>query len=335
MNTPRANQSFRDGLSRITLNGSLGASLAALIVGVVVVLTGLSAIVSAAFGPGVGKIQPQDEMNALVAQHNEKLQLWQDRLNGRSPFFKPPAPVVVQKVEPKPEPVRISEPVKDPGPPPRYEGPPIAFAYADVVYFNSMNQGDGKVTRVRVGEEQSGLRVISTSLPWTVKVGFKGGEYDVPLFNRSDQSAFVKGPSEPVIIQDSFIVAVSPQPEVVVPPPSSPAPEAAVTQAAAMPGDGAAQTHRRGQPARAVPQRQPQAQPGQRTPRGAPPENAPPQPAEEQPIEESGVEEPAEEDDGPVEEDPESEQQEEPQPPNAPPPPPPPQSPQADNADSF
>ena len=109
--------SLRDSLSRITLNSWLGASLAALIVGGVVVLAGLAAIGTAAFGPGVGKVQPDQELKSLIAQHDAQLKTWQDRLNGRSPFFKPEAP-------PRPKPVVVEPPkpieatkVVDSGPP--------------------------------------------------------------------------------------------------------------------------------------------------------------------------------------------------------------------------
>lgn len=312
--TTQPGDSRWNALSRITLNGSLGASVVALLIGALVVLSGLTAVVAAAFAPGVGKVKPEEELNALIAKHNEQLKTWQDRLNGRSPFFKPQAPPPPPpKVVEKPELPIIIEPPKPPGPPPSYPGPPVAFVVDDTVYFHPMTAGENmKFARVRVGEEQHGIRVISVSLPWTVRVGMKGGEYDVPVFNRSDQTAFVKGASHPVILQDSFISAVSPAPAVMAPPPSSPAPEPAVTQAAVVAGEEPPQPHRRGQPARAVPQppdsqRQPPGNP--RQPRGAPPENAPPQPADEEPIEESGVDEPQEEPDEGLVEDPEAEQE--------------------------
>ena len=152
----------------------------------------------------------------------------------------------------------------------------------------------------------------------------KGGEYDVPLFNRSDESAFVKSGSRPVIFQDSFIVAVNPQPEVIVPPATGSEPT--VNQAAAMSGEQPGPPQRRDQPRRAT------AQPDRATPRparGAPPENVPPQPAEEQPIEEGGTDEPANTDEKTGEEDPEAAEQPE-SPPAVPPPPAAPQSSQAD-----
>lgn len=331
MSAGNVGDSWRDSLSRITLNSWLGASLAALVVGAVVVLAGITAIGTAAFGPGIGRVQPDQELKTLLAEHDEKLQTWQDRLNGRSPFFKPAAPPPPPpKDPPRDAPIDPPPPPPQTGPPVRYEGPPIAFAFGDEVYFNSTTQGDGKVIRVRVGEEQSGLRVISMSMPWSVKVGHKGGEYDVPLFNRSDESAFVKSGSRPVIFQESFIVAVNPQPEIIVPPATGSEPT--VTQAAAMSGETAVPPNRREQPRRAMPQPN-RGQPAtdQRPARGAPPENAPPEPEEEQPIEEDGVDESAENDEGEPEDPEANEEQETPS--NAPPPAPP-QSPQADNADT-
>lgn len=203
------------------LAGPLGVSLAAVAVGVIVAAWGFVAITSSLFGRGVGDVQPDKELESLIAAHQEDIKTWQDRFNGRSAFFKPPAPY--RPPPPPPPPPPDEKPFEEPKPTidPVYRGPSISFAYADVVYFNPASATDPvKFLRIRVGEEKSGVKVVSVSLPWSVKVAYRGGEYDVPIFNRTDSSTFLLTTARSNS-PNSFLVPVGGQ-TVAVPLPSAP-----------------------------------------------------------------------------------------------------------------
>jgi hypothetical protein len=93
-------------------------------------------------------------------------------IDGRSPFY----------------PARPPEPPK-PAVPARYGGPALAGVVANTVYFT-----DGK--KVGLGQAEGGVEVLSISAPWSVRLRWSGGEYDVTLVDRQpirfDQSPVVK-----------------------------------------------------------------------------------------------------------------------------------------------
>ncbi|MFZ9880466.1 MAG: hypothetical protein ACO3QC_03585, partial [Phycisphaerales bacterium] len=49
----------------------------------------------------------------------------------------------------------------------------------DVVFFGEM--------KVRLGETEAGVKVLGINAPYSVRLGHKGGEYDVPLLGRIDE----------------------------------------------------------------------------------------------------------------------------------------------------
>lgn len=112
-----------------------------------------------------------------------------NRFIGRSAFFVPPAPIPppppappAREPEVKPEP---TEPVAPP-PPSRYAGPEIAYVWDDRVIF------ENDMTLTVGGEGQNGVEVLSTNLPWSVKVRWRGVEFDVQLFERTTQDFLVQ-----------------------------------------------------------------------------------------------------------------------------------------------
>src|ERR1043165_1923386 len=144
--------------ARFSINGALGASLVAIALACIMVASGFFSVVASAFGRGMGSVQPADKLQEFFAKHEQAIKTWEERFNNRSVFFKPAAPY---KPPPPPPPTPKDDTPKGPPPPPpvpdKYQGPPILFAYADVVYFGS---GSDKAMRVQVGEEKSGVKVI-------------------------------------------------------------------------------------------------------------------------------------------------------------------------------
>ncbi len=115
------------------------------------------------------------------------------RFINRSAFFVPPAPI---PPPPPPPPPRVEEedpePVvpREPPPPSRYGGPPIAYVWDDRVTF------ENDMTLTVGGEGQSGVEVLSTNLPWSVKVRWRDVEFDVQLFERTTSDFLVQPEDE-------------------------------------------------------------------------------------------------------------------------------------------
>lgn len=131
---------------------------------------------------GADTQQTRDEFLArTVERYQANFVREAERFNGRSVFFVPPVPV-----PPPPPPLPpVERPVvepRDPGPPPpptRYGGPGIVYVWDDEVKFDN-----DMVLKVG-GEGQSGVEVLSTDLPWSVKVRWREVEFDVQLFERT------------------------------------------------------------------------------------------------------------------------------------------------------
>jgi hypothetical protein len=171
-------------MPRLPLSGPLGLSLAALLIAVVVVLATVPSLLVAAFGFGTGGSEPGERIAALTALHEKKVKESLDRFNGRSAFFRPPPlyvapPPTPPKAEDEPPP----PPPPPPGPPANYTGPSLKAIFGDQAWFMAPNTNE-KTLYLAVGQEDpnSGVKLLSTNPPWSVKVAHKGGEYDVELF---------------------------------------------------------------------------------------------------------------------------------------------------------
>lgn len=167
----------------IPWNTSLIINLVAAGVTALVLLLQVPPLLGALLTPGLERQRPTARLTELLTGHEEDRVTYQSRFEGRSLFFKPPAPTPrpkqITRRDP-PKPAREPDPV-DTGPPPpprEYSGPSILFVLGEEVWFRNG-------LRLRVGEEGDGVRVISSDAPWTVRLGFRGGEYDVPLFDRA------------------------------------------------------------------------------------------------------------------------------------------------------
>ncbi len=142
---------------------------------------------------GVDSSDPQALQLARYAErHQEAIERDAQRFVGRSAFFVPPAPVPPPPPPPPPRDPVETPPPRDPGPPPppsSYGGPKIAYVWDDRVTF------ENDMTLIVGGEGQSGVEVLETNLPWSVKVRWREVEFDVQLFERTTPS-FLVDPSE-------------------------------------------------------------------------------------------------------------------------------------------
>lgn len=211
--TQPLSQSVSRHVAGVSLNGPLAMSLVAVsLVGLAVVVGGASLFASV-FRGSIHNDQPKAVIDDLVAKHDMKIDEYQERFKQRYVFFKPPPPPPpprVQRDEPPPPP---PPPVDDtPKVPAVYQGPSIAWVIGDDVYFTPISPTQTeKYFRVGVGEEQHGVKVLSTEkLPRTVRVAHMGGEYDVKVFGDTMNSNTLfpiasTGSSRPSITVPGFI----------------------------------------------------------------------------------------------------------------------------------
>jgi hypothetical protein len=127
---------------------------------------------------------PSESFAVALERAKTFAELQRKRFDGRSAFFmpSPPARKAPKPVKP-PEPPKPVEPPKPPPPPSEYAGPRPLGALGDVVFFADNN-------RIRIGEERMGVRVLSTSPPWSVRLAHSGGEYDVALWPKGNEPFF-------------------------------------------------------------------------------------------------------------------------------------------------
>jgi hypothetical protein len=133
-------------------------------------------------------MEQSDQRERSLLQFGEASNREGTRFVNRSAFFVPPAPI-----PPPPPPPPVREPVievprepVEPPPPSRYGGPKIAFVWDDPVTFeNDMTLAVG-------GDGESGVEVLSTNLPWSVKLRWRAVEFDVQLFERTTSDFLVR-----------------------------------------------------------------------------------------------------------------------------------------------
>lgn len=167
----------------------LGASLAALCVIVLflmIMMPGIYRSTFTVFEPGADGNESVDQ---LFAAHERNMDTDVARFNGRSFFYLPrpkpkPRPIPPPRTEPVPEPT--PEPTPDPAPtyPPTYTGPKLIAILGDQAWFRKSSSTLDPATRIRIGETQHGIEVLSTNAPRGIQVKYNnGGPYDVQLIN--------------------------------------------------------------------------------------------------------------------------------------------------------
>lgn len=179
--------------SGVRWSGAVVAAVVAIAVAAVVVAAQFPSSVRALLRRGVGEVQP-DLVEQLLVRHTELSDLAVRRVEGRSAFFvpRPPPPPRVDPPPPPPPPPRVDPPPPPPPPPPpaNYGGPKPRSLFGEVVFFEA---GQG-VERVRVGEQFGAIRVLGVNPPWSVRIGWSGGEYEVPIWGERNQSIFQSNP---------------------------------------------------------------------------------------------------------------------------------------------
>lgn len=113
------------------------------------------------------------------------------QLDGRSPFFVPSPPPPPPPPAPPPAPPPPPPPPPAPPPPPStYGGPGVIAVVHDRVLFSNKRW-------LTVGESPDDeLVVLEASAPWSIRVRWKGIEFDVPLLPR-DKLVLPEGKPEP------------------------------------------------------------------------------------------------------------------------------------------
>ncbi len=168
-------------MTRLPFNVPLVASVIAIAYASLVMVAQLSELAGAVLTPRPGEDPTQARIDAYLAEHADGMNTYRARFDGRSLFFKPKRPPppprpVVERTSPVERP---STPLPDPGPPMTYGGPSIRFVVGDEVWFH-----DG--VHASVGETVNDVTIIASDPPWTVTLGYAGGEYPIELFERKE-----------------------------------------------------------------------------------------------------------------------------------------------------
>lgn len=177
---------FRQKLGVDRWSGPLITSLLAISIAVIVIITNIPTLLGALSTPSSDG-RNEDIFATLTEAHNKQAEVSSRRFLGRSPFVVPgrpstrPAPAPVRTERPKPEPRPI--PKVDTGPPSSYTGPAPTGVAGTVVFFGSNVQ-------VSVGREENGVKVLGILGPTIVRLGHKGGEYDVSFLDDDYSSIF-------------------------------------------------------------------------------------------------------------------------------------------------
>ncbi len=175
------------GLRDIRWSGSLVTSLVALAIGLGAVAVELPALTSAISTPS-WQDDGTDAFASVDVAHERQSEVNVRRFAGRSPFVVPSRP----KTRPAPRPprpeTRPTEPTREPpkvetGPPATYTGPKVVGVAAELVFFEN---GD----EILVGTEAGGVAVLAILGPRKVRLGHKGGEYEVDFLAADASKVF-------------------------------------------------------------------------------------------------------------------------------------------------
>ena len=164
------------GLQGVRWSGTLIASLLAVTIALVAIGAELPSLFGA-ISTSSWSDDGTDAFAAIDAAHQRQADVNVRRFAGRSPFELPSRPSTRPAPRPtRPEP-RPSEPVReapkrDLGPPTNYTGPDPVGVAAELVFFENGDQ-------ILVGDEDGGVTVLGILSPRRVRLGHKGGEYEV------------------------------------------------------------------------------------------------------------------------------------------------------------
>lgn len=173
-------------MQHLHLSRPLLLSTVGLVVAGIVLVVPLPGLLAAMFTTSIGQDRAGENIQAYLAAHDRDLATYRERFEGRSLFSRPRAPA-----PPPPPQTSEKEPDAAPLPPPiptTYGGPVVIAVIGDQVWFKSKDN-----LKLRVGEEGAGVKVLASNPPWTVKLAYAGGEYDVAIF-KDYQTTFSSNP---------------------------------------------------------------------------------------------------------------------------------------------
>ena len=164
-------------MQNLHLSRPLVLSTVGLIVAGIVLVLPLPGLLAAMFTTSIGQDSAGENMQAYLVAHDRDLATYRERFEGRSLFFRPPAPARPAPTKQTSEKEPDVLPPRPPLIPMTYGGPAVIAVFGDQVWFKSKDD-----LKLRVGEEGDGVKVLASNPPWTVKLAYAGGEYDVPVF---------------------------------------------------------------------------------------------------------------------------------------------------------
>ncbi|MHC5023767.1 MAG: hypothetical protein ACYTGG_07635 [Planctomycetota bacterium] len=172
-------------INRSALTGPLIWSALAVATCLVMLLVGALQILGATFASGVSEEKPSEFLAGLEQDHQSSVETDRNRVDGRNLFYPTrKTPTAAAPPPPPPPPPDDDEPeiVAPPEPtaPASYQGPSIMAVVGESVWFNPVRSGE-KLLIVNTGETKEGVTVLTTNPPWSARVGYQGGEYDVDL----------------------------------------------------------------------------------------------------------------------------------------------------------
>ena len=178
-------------LSEIRWSGTLVTSVLAIAITGGVILAEIPGFLSA-LTTSSWTTPDTDPVAELAARHAEQAEINRRRFSGRSAFILPSRPKSRPKPPPKREPERRVQPEAPKGPPPppaSYSGPRPTGILGTLVLFGSADDA------VAIGEEKDGVKVLEIMSIWRVRLGHRGGEYEVDLLDR--RSGMFDEPASP------------------------------------------------------------------------------------------------------------------------------------------
>jgi hypothetical protein len=193
----------------LTLRGPLGWSIASIIVIILFCAYAITTVASPLMNQRAVSTPTTSKTDQLVQKYNQQIAVDIARFNGRSAFFTPiqipvyREPPPTPKIDPTPAPEEKIVDLGPPPPPPTYMGPSLIAVMGEEAWFRGT--GSDSVIRLKVGEEQDGLKVIKTSPPSIVTVEHRGGEYPIDLFT-NDEPFFRQ--DAPPVMSDNFLEEV-------------------------------------------------------------------------------------------------------------------------------
>jgi hypothetical protein len=174
---------------RPNLNSFAIASLVAMALAVVIVMAQVPAVMRAVLASSGDSEQVSTQLASYLEAHEQNMNSYVARFNGRSIFDTPrPSPVVVDRpvvtvVEQPPAPPEDTGPTGPPPPPARYGGPSLLAIFGTEVWFKPQSAGSPPM-RIATGQELDGITVLEVFPPQQMaRLGWQRGEYDVYLWD--------------------------------------------------------------------------------------------------------------------------------------------------------